>query len=379
MNKQRKAPRQFGTIELLPSGKYRPKYYDRKSGKRISARDTFLTKADADTWLATQQADRTRGTWQDYRVQTPPLSEYGLHIITTKPSLRPKSREDYQRLWVNHIAPHLGTIRVADLSVTQVNAWHSERQRQGVGARTLSQSYSLLRMVMNCAIAEELRQANPCKIVGAGSANSPERPYLSPEQVQLLADTVQPRYRALVYVIAYCLLRKGEATALRRSDLTTDLRNGRWSVSISRTVQTKPGGGWRIGSPKTKAGVRSISIPEFLVPILQEHWELYCQPGQDSLLFTSRNGVPAYEAVGRDIEKALDKIGLSYIKGIKVHTHDLRHTGATWLIQSGATVPELQRCLGDSSPSMAMHYAHAHGDLTHLTDRLNDLHMQVAR
>jgi len=120
-------------------------------------------------------------------------------------------------------------------------------------------------------------------------------------------------------------------------------------------------------------------VPEFLVPILQEHWELYCEPGQDSLLFTSGNGMPAYEAGSRAIEKALDKIGLSHIKGIKVHTHDLRHTGATWLMQAGATIPELQRCLGDSSPSMAIRYAHAHSDLTHLTDRLNDLHMQIAK
>ena len=343
----------------------------------MTAPATFTDKASAQVWLSTQQADLERHTWQDYRTVTPTLNDYAMHVFATKP-YKPGVREDYIDTWNTHIAPHIGSVRVADLSVSQVNAWHSTLQLNCVGTRTLSKTYSTLRMIMNCAVREEIRQANPCKIAGAGSAHSPERPHLNPDQVQALADTIEPRYKALVLMLAYCLLRKGEATALRRSDFHTDLRTGRWFVSVTRNVQHMPGGGWRYGSPKTRAGVRTVPVPTRLVPILKEHLSTYTELGQDSLVFTSSQGQPAYESGSRAIAKTLKVLGLDYIKGVRVHTHDLRHTGATWLVQAGATIPELQRYLGDSSTHAALRYTHASSNATHLTDRLDDLHLSVS-
>jgi len=177
-----------------------------------------------------------------------------------------------------------------------------------------------------------------------------------------------------VLVLAYCLLRKGEATALRRSDLHKDLRTGTWSLTVTVKVQNQPGGGWRYGSPKTKAGVRTIPIPKFLVPILEQHLNTYVSPGNDELVFTSSTGAPAYRSGSDAIKKALQTLGIDVINGLEVHTHDLRHTGATWLVQAGTTTPELQRYLGDASPHAAMRYAHASATNTHLADRLNAIY-----
>jgi len=364
--------RNFGTVERLRSGKYRAKFVNPHTGERISAPVTYTDKASARVWLATQQTDLERGTWQDYRRQTPALNDYARQIIENKP--KPKTVEGDLQTWNFHIAPHLGSVRVSDLTVSQVNAWHSAMKQSGVGDRALSKAYAVLRNVMNHAVSEELRQANPCKIKGAGTSYSPERPHLTPEQVSELSLAVDPRYEALVLVLTYCLLRKGEATALRRSDLHKDLKTGAWSLTVNRKVQDQPGGGWRYGTPKTRAGVRTILIPQFLVPILEHHLNTYVEPGNNSLVFTSSKGEPAYRSGSDAIRKALRKIGLDKIKGIEVHTHDLRHTGATWLVQAGATIPELQRYLGDASPQASLRYAHASGTNKHLADRLNDLY-----
>ncbi len=57
------AGRQFGSVEKLPSGRYRARH--RYEGAWLSAPTTFTTKADANAWLAKPQTDLGRGTWVD--------------------------------------------------------------------------------------------------------------------------------------------------------------------------------------------------------------------------------------------------------------------------------------------------------------------------
>ena len=42
--------------------------------------------------------------------------------------------------------------------------------------------------------------------------------------------------------------------------------------------------------------------------------------------------------------------------------HDLRHSGAVWAAQSGATLAELMNRLGHTTPAMAIRYQHVAKD-----------------
>lgn len=60
------------------------------------------------------------------------------------------------------------------------------------------------------------------------------------------------------------------------------------------------------------------------------------------------------------------------------HWHDLRHTGASYLAMSGATIPELLDYLNSKTPAMAMRYAHlmeAHS--TAVIERMVGKFMQI--
>ena len=57
---------------------------------------------------------------------------------------------------------------------------------------------------------------------------------------------------------------------------------------------------------------------------------------------------------GRKLERASNSAGLD-----KVTFHVLRHTGATWFAEEGATVREVMERLGHRSERMAMRYQHA--------------------
>jgi hypothetical protein len=52
--------------------------------------------------------------------------------------------------------------------------------------------------VLNTAVDDELIRRNPCRIKGAGSETSPERPVATPAQVQALAGATPDRWQVLV-------------------------------------------------------------------------------------------------------------------------------------------------------------------------------------
>lgn len=59
----RRRPSAWGSVSQLPSGRWFASY--RFNGIRFSAPTTYDTKAEGESWLATERADRHRGLWRD--------------------------------------------------------------------------------------------------------------------------------------------------------------------------------------------------------------------------------------------------------------------------------------------------------------------------
>lgn len=55
--------RVFGEISKLPSGRFRARFR-LVGGERVSAPVTFVTRLDAEYWLAEQERALSRGDWQ---------------------------------------------------------------------------------------------------------------------------------------------------------------------------------------------------------------------------------------------------------------------------------------------------------------------------
>ena len=86
-------------------------------------------------------------------------------------------------------------------------------------------------------------------------------------------------------------------------------------------------------------------------------WE-FAEPGPTGRLFVGRRGgIPRRRNFNRVWKKALARAPIPPPEGL--HLHDLRHTGSTWVAQSGATLKEVMARLGHSSTRAAMVYQHA--------------------
>ncbi len=208
---------------------------------------------------------------------------------------------------------------------------------------------------------------NPCVIKGAGQEKAPERPIASIPQVFEIADSIEPRFRAMVLVGVFLGLRLGEMLALTVERI--DLLHGQ--IKVVEQYQELKDGTHILGPPKSDAGVRTIAIPAILRPELEAHLATYVAPGKKSLVFCGPKGKPLRRATWYTAwSRAMAALG---IEGMK--PHDLRHTGNTLTAMTGR---EYQGADGEVRPvdvtRAALIYQHATRDRDHeIADALNGL------
>ena len=257
--------------------------------------------------------------------------------------LRPSTVRTYRGELAGHLAPAFGATRIDQVTVAQVNEWFASYGRDRHSAR--ANAYRLLTTVMKTAIDEGLRESNPCRVRGGGT--DPRRVHdteaATTGQADALADAMRPQWRMLVLLAAYCQLRFGELAELRRRDIDLDADAGRGVIRVRRAV-TRVYGEMMVGPPKSRAGVRDVTVPPHLLPDLAAHLAEHAGPGRDGLLFTGPGGGQlSQSATWREWDQARTAAGLPGLR-----FHDLRHTGATWLAREGATLKERMHRLGHS-------------------------------
>jgi integrase len=133
------------------------------------------------------------------------IADYGAAWIEERPGLRPKTVTLYRYLLRAHITPYFQTVTVAAITLAAVRRWRKRLLDSGVSPVTAAKAYRLLRAIMNTAVDDGLVRRNPCRIKGAGNEDSPERPVLTVPQVYAIADAIDPRYRPLILLAAFCL------------------------------------------------------------------------------------------------------------------------------------------------------------------------------
>jgi integrase len=346
----RRAPRGWGKIRKLPSGRYQASHLD-SDGARRTAPATFPTRAGADAWLTKQRAALDAGTWRDPGSGAETFAAYAATWLAER-GLKPRTEHDYRRILDRLLLPEFGEMALKTITPAKVRSWYNRLDPRTPVMR--AHAYGLLRAICKTAAADDLIVANPCRIRGAGQAQTARRAVPATlAELEVIAAAMPDRLRLMVLLAAWCGLRFGELAELRRTDI--DLAHG---VLYVRRGVVRAGGQVIAGTPKSPAGVRDVTIPPHLMDAVRDHMAEHVARDRDALLFPALSGAhltpgglydhfyPARLAAGRP----------------DLRFHDLRHTGATLAAATGATIAELMRRIGHSTPGAAMRYQHAADD-----------------
>jgi integrase len=369
-SRKRKGRRVFGATRRLPSGRWQASYLD-PSGVRRVAPQTFAEAADANAWLSAVERSMSAGDWRPPELARETFGDYSRRQLAHRPDLRPTTQELYAILWRRWIEPSFGDIALGAMTPEAWRTWYVEKTAAHPGSTQPGKAYRLARAILNQAVDDGLLKSNPCRVKGAGREQAPERPIVMPDQVARLADAIDPRWRAMVLLAAYCSLRFGELAGLRRSRVDTLHR----TVTIEEQAIELSGGRVEFGPPKTAAGRRVVAIPGELAAILEAHLAEHVGTELGALVFTSPEGHPMRRTKFRlSWAQACASVGVSGL-----HFHDLRGSGATWAATGGATVRELMGRLGHTTPNVALRYQHATAERDRAIAERLDVLMRAAQ
>lgn len=285
----------------------------------------------------------------------------------------------YQRTIDAHIIPNLGDIRLGALKQNHVQKLLNDIIQDG-HMRTAELVRLTLQQMIHQALIEEYIYKDITVGLSLPQKQQPKKRSLTDAEKKLIqAADFNPKERAFVDLLYYTGVRRGEALALTRDDI--DFVNK--TISINKNLVMKSNTSEIKPSPKTKAGIRELPIPEKLMKTLIDY--VYSLGGK--YLFSKNDGdLMTNSSFRRFWDNILDKIniaagGTKYTRkdmqkkdekviqliANDITPHTFRHTYATSLYYSGVDIKSAQYLLGHSSIQMTLD-VYTHLDNEKITD-----------
>jgi len=371
--------RGWGWIRQRASGRYQASYIG-PDRVRHYAPTTFEHKIDAEEWLVAERreiqnaqaamrsavvSNRSAGLqWispaqrqaivGELLASQITLTEYATTWITQRP-LKARTKIHYTRILENHISSELGSIAITNLRPVVVRTWYANTLADKPTLRR--HAYQLLHAICAAAVDDELLPRNPCTIKGATAARSTREAVVpTVDELAIIVEAIAPNLTAYVLISAWCGLRFGEATELRRQDIhyTAGVESAPEMIAVRRAVvhrKGEDGQRCRIDTPKS-GRTRKVIIPPHIRAAVAEHLECFVGCDPEALLFAPARGGCHVDGrvVGRAFRAACQAAGVS---GMRLH--DLRHFAGTMTAQVANLVETMER-LGHSTPTASLRY-----------------------
>lgn len=235
----------------------------------------------------------------------------------------------------------LGAIPIAKLTEADIGLWIRGLQaKPGRGGKlaapkTIANKHGFLSGALSAAVPR-LIPANPCagRTLPRGDGDDHEPVFLSPDEFKWLLSSTTEYWQLLMEFLVTSQCRWGEAVALRPSDVD----RARNKVRVRRAWKYSDTKGYYLGPPKTRRSKREVDIDKDLLDRLDY---------SNEWLFVNRSGGPVrYTGFKRRVwDKAVARAKLDP----QPTPHDLRHTGASWLLNRGVPMITVSRRLGHES------------------------------
>lgn len=225
----------------------------------------------------------------------------------------------------------LDRFRASDVDSLIVELRGKTKVVDGVRVRALSEStiekiIRVLRLALDGAVRDQLLASNPVDASERVEVPDSEVSHLPATEVaKVLAAAAETRYLPILTLIATTGLRKGEALALKWTDV--DLDGG---VLHVRGTLSRINGQLVITEPRTKKSRRRLPLRGTAAAVLREHRKTQLEErvkaaniwADTDHVFTTESGQPMdLRNVLRAITNAAKKAG---VDGVNVHT--LRHS-----------------------------------------------------
>ena len=361
-------------------------------GKRDRRHVSGKTRSDVSKKLRALQAHRDAGL-VPVSGKSPTLAEWLRHWLehVAVARVRVSTLDDYRSRIEYRVVPALGHIRLDQLQPEHLEAFYRDAMRpqtrtdeqtgkqialRPLSAASVLKTHRMLSRALKVAHQRGRVARNVCTLVEPPTVRREEiQPLTRAEAIRVLEAAESVRNSARWSVALALGLRAGEALGLQWADV--DL--GVATLTVRRALQRqvyrhgcgntcarkrgadcpdRSGGGLVLVEPKSRAGRRTIALPEPLVLALEQQklaqeaerlvagsmWQ------ERGLVFATATGAPIDpHSDWKDWRALLISAGTR-----SVRLHDARHTAATLLLTQGVPARVAMQILGHSQISLTL-------------------------
>lgn len=291
----------------------------------------------------------------------------------------------YESTLRTHIRPRIGTKKISQIKLMDMQKIYGELMDSGLSARTVRYAHAISSMAFKQAVKWGIIARNPCEYADLPKQQRKETKAFSPSQANRFLEVARKTKHGIIFEFALMSgMRPEEYLALKWSDIDFE----RSSATIRRALVWNPkGGGFKKLETKTKQSRRTVILPGSLMTILKKHkvsqseyrFSLGAAYENHDLVFASEIGGPIHyrNLTQRYYEKILKEAELDK-EGFVLYS--LRHSCATLLLIAETNPKVVSERLGHTSVKMTLDtYSHVLPSMQRdATDRLASLLDQYA-
>lgn len=303
------------------------------NGKRIQRTTGTSNKAaaqelhdrlKADLWRRSKLKERPQRLWQEAVIRW-------LNEATYKRSL------DTDKFHLDWVCPYLKDKKLSEIDGDLLEDIAREKEKEGVAPATVNRLLAVLRAILKKA-EEKWKWIEKAPFVEMRRLGEKRERWLTRGEAQSLLQVLPSHLADLAAFSLATGLRKKNVTGLCWQDIDLVKRH-----AFVRAAQSK--------------SKKAIPVPlnSEAVAIIKK------QIGKHSKFVFTYKSNPIEQCNTKAWRKALKRIGIENFRW-----HDLRHTWASWHVQNGTSLQELQQLGGWASFDMVLRYAHLSSD--HLKD-----------
>ena len=318
------------------------------SVRRNGGRQSFYSRTRAE---AIKKAERAKARVAHEVEQRETVAGWiEIWLAEVAPGLKPATIRKYEADTRNNVVPHLGHVRLDQLTTADIAKLQARLLAEGKGPLTVTNARRALGTALEAAVGAGLIASNPTRsrTLRQRAPDKVERVLHREETSRLLAAARGTRYEALFVLAVTTGMRQGELLALRWRDI--DLESG--TLRVAGSVSTDGDGKLRILTPKTRRSRRTLRLPRIAVDALRRTRR------QDAdIVFTAERsgGLMRGTTVTHNYLRAILRTAdLPLMK-----FHDLRDTAATHMLEDGTPINVVSEVLGHADEAITLRrYAH---------------------